>query len=296
MTAIRRILPLLALVALGSCAKPLADFAWTGDDSHAPAEFRFENRSKHADRFTWDFGDGTASEEAAPSHVYSLSGDYTVSLTARRKGKEHRAERKLIVHAPVPCLVEILTPYGRMVVQLYDETPKHRDNFIHLVEQGYYDSLLFHRVIRGFMVQGGDPNSRGAAPEARLGSGGPGYQVDAEILPSLVHHKGALCAARMSDGVNPQRRSSGSQFYIVQGNKATDGILDGVEARKGFRYTAEQRETYKRVGGTPHLDQDYTVFGMVIEGLDVIDKIAATPTRAGDRPEEDVWMGIRVVK
>ena len=296
MTSIRRFLPLLPLVALGSCAKPLADFAWTGDDSLAPAEFRFENRSMHADRFTWDFGDGTASEEAAPSHVYSLSGDYTVSLTARRKGKEHRAERKLTVHAPVPCLVEILTPYGRMVVQLYDETPKHRDNFIHLVEQGYYDSLLFHRVIRGFMVQGGDPNSRGAAPEARLGSGGPGYQVDAEILPSLVHHKGALCAARMSDGVNPQRRSSGSQFYIVQGNKATDGILDGVEARKGFRYTAEQRETYKRVGGTPHLDQDYTVFGMVIEGLDVIDKIAATPTRAGDRPEEDVWMVIRVVK
>jgi cyclophilin family peptidyl-prolyl cis-trans isomerase len=296
MTAIRRILPLLALAALGSCAKPLADFAWTGDDSHAPAEFRFENRSKHADRFAWDFGDGNASEEASPSHIYSLSGDYTVALTARRKGKEHRTERKLTVHAPVPCLVEILTPQGRMVAQLYDETPKHRDNFIHLVEQGYYDSLLFHRVIRGFMVQGGDPNSRGAARGARLGSGGPGYQVDAEITPSLVHHKGALCAARMSDGVNPQRRSSGSQFYIVQGNKATDGILDGVEARKGFRYTADQRETYKRLGGTPHLDQDYTVFGTVIEGLDVIDRIAAASTGVGDRPEEDIWMIIRVVK
>lgn len=286
----------LCLTALASCARPVADFVWQENGLEAPAEVRFENRSQKADAFLWSFGDGQESTEAVPVHVFRDSGNYPVTLIARRGQREARTEKWIQVVAPEPCLVEINTPLGRMVVRLSDETPLHRDNFIRLVESGFYDSLLFHRVIKGFMIQGGDPNSREAGPDVRLGSGGPGYQVDAEFRPGLVHHKGALCAARMSDGVNPMKKSSGSQFYIVQGNRASDSILDGVEARKEFRYTAEQRETYKRQGGTPHLDQDYTVFGMVIEGLEVIDRIAAVPTMSGDRPATDVWMTMRLVK
>lgn len=288
---------LLALVwILGGCARPVADFTWKEAEWTAPAEVTFTNQSKKARSFVWTFGDGVSSEEANPRHVFLQSGEYPITLIARHGNKEVRVEKTLTVAAPEPCLVELLTPHGRMVIQLYDETPLHRDNFMRLVEEQFYDSLLFHRVIRGFMIQGGDPQSRRAPMETRLGSGGPGYQIDAEIRSAYIHQKGALCAARMGDGVNPQKKSSGSQFYLVQGNKASDNILDGVEARKGFRYTAEQREIYKTLGGTPHLDQDYTVFGQVIEGLEVIDRIAGMPTASGDRPQEDVWMSMRLIR
>lgn len=284
------------LMLLQACTRPIAQFTWIGEPPSAPAEIRFDNQSSHANTYHWDLGDGTSSNLTSPQHTYRLSGSYTIALTAIRGSKSDRIEKTIQIPAPEPCLVEINTPHGRMIVRLYDETPLHRDNFIRLVEEGFYDSLLFHRVIRGFMIQGGDPNSRDAGPDTRLGSGGPGYLIDAEFRSGLVHTKGALCAARMSDGVNPQKKSSGSQFYIVQGNKATDAILNGIEASKGFRYTAEQRKTYKNIGGTPHLDQDYTVFGQVIEGLEVIDRIAAVRTEQGDRPEQQVWMTMRVIK
>ncbi|MDX5321006.1 MAG: peptidylprolyl isomerase [Bacteroidota bacterium] len=193
-------------------------------------------------------------------------------------------------------MVEIITDFGTMKVRLYDETPLHRDNFIKLVEEGFYNDLLFHRVIKSFMIQGGDPDSRGAAPEVQLGSGGPGYTVPAEIRPGLFHKKGALSAARMGDQVNPQRASSGSQFYIVQGNVVPEPMLQQFSARSGITYTPEQVEAYKTIGGTPHLDGQYTVFGEVVEGLEVIDKIAAVQTRPGDRPVQDVKMTVRVVK
>jgi peptidyl-prolyl cis-trans isomerase B (cyclophilin B) len=183
-----------------------------------------------------------------------------------------------------------------MTVWLYDATPKHRDNFLKLAEQGYFDDLLFHRVINGFMIQGGDPNSRNAKPNQQLGSGGPGYTIPAEFVDSLVHKKGALAAARTGDQVNPEKKSSGSQFYIVQGRAVTADELDMIESRKGFRYSKEQRDTYMAAGGTPFLDRDYTVFGEVIEGLDVIDKIASVATLPGDRPKVDVRMKIKPVK
>lgn len=193
------------------------------------------------------------------------------------------------------CRVEIRTEYGNMVVELYDGTPQHRDNFIKLAEEGYYDGLLFHRVIKQFMIQGGDPNSRNAAPGQPLGMGGPDYTIPAEFVDSLIHLKGALAAARTGDQVNPQKRSSGSQFYIVQGQPLTEDMLTMIEARKGFRYTKAQRDAYLQYGGTPFLDRDYTVFGRIVEGLDVIDKIAAVPTDRQDRPEKDVSMSIKVV-
>lgn len=285
-----------SLTLLAACARPVADFTYSGHDKPVPAEVRFQNRSHHAKAWVWDFGDGTTSTESDPTHTYSLSGNYTIVLTATQGPRTARMEKTVQITAPVPCLVEINTPYGRMVAELSNETPLHRDNFMNLVEQHFYDSLLFHRVIRGFMIQGGDPNSRNATPDARLGSGGPGYQIDAEFRDDLVHIKGAIAAARTGDQVNPKKKSSGSQFYIVQGNTVTEAALDQIEARKGFRYTPQQREEYLSLGGTPHLDRDYTVFGRIVEGLEVIDKIAAARTLPGDRPEEDVWMTMRVIK
>ncbi|MGZ8510310.1 MAG: peptidylprolyl isomerase [Chitinophagaceae bacterium] len=185
------------------------------------------------------------------------------------------------------------TSMGDILIRLSDSTPLHRDNFLKLAKQGYYDSMLFHRVINHFMIQAGDPNSKGAAAGKPLGDGGPAYTIPAEFRNSLFHKKGVLAAARQSDDVNPQKASSGSQFYITQGRKFTDGGLDSLETYRlnGRKIPADQREAYKTIGGTPHLDMGYTVFGEVINGLDVVDKIAAVPTSRGadrDRPLENV--------
>jgi peptidyl-prolyl cis-trans isomerase B (cyclophilin B) len=200
--------------------------------------------------------------------------------------------------------VKITTSLGDMTVLLYDDTPLHRDNFVKLVNEGYYDGLLWHRVIQGFMIQGGDPNSKGAAPGARLGSGGPGYTIDAEIQDHLYHKKGALSAARQGDAVNPEKKSSGSQFYVVQGKPTPATTLLQNEKRKNvrrapdnqYKYSDRAIANYEAMGGTPFLDDDYTVFGEVIEGLDVLDAIAAVQTAPGDRPVEDVTMSMEIIK
>ncbi len=186
--------------------------------------------------------------------------------------------------------IVIETEFGTMKAELYDSTPLHKENMIKLVKEGFYDDLLFHRIMNGFMVQGGDPDSKGAAPGVRLGTGGPGYQIDAEI--GAPHFKGALAAARTGGASNPEKRSSGSQFYIVHGKPLSDNELNSFEQRGGFKYNEAQRAKYKEVGGAPFLDNDYTVFGEVVEGMDVIDKIAAVQTGAGDRPVQDVKMKI----
>lgn len=197
--------------------------------------------------------------------------------------------------------IKITTSLGEMIVELYNETPQHRDNFVKLVNDGFYNDLLFHRCIKGFMIQGGDPNSRNAAPGAQLGVGGPGYTIPAEFNAALLHKKGALAAARQGDMVNPTKASSGSQFYFVQGGLLNDAQLDQYQAyiqRKNpsFAFTPEQRNAYKTTGGTPSLDMDYTVFGEVISGLDIIDKINAQPTFPGDRPQTDVKMTMEILK
>lgn len=192
-------------------------------------------------------------------------------------------------------LVELSTRFGNMTILLYNETPQHRDNFVRLVEEGFYNDLLFHRVIKQFMVQGGDPDSKTAQPGAALGTGGPGYTVPAEFTNALIHQKGALSAARMGDAVNPEKASSGSQFYIVQGQTYTAETLNGMEARSGRQYTDEQKAIYAEKGGTPHLDGGYTVFGQVIKGLEVIDQIAAVATDSRDRPVEDVKMTMKML-
>lgn len=189
--------------------------------------------------------------------------------------------------------VLIQTSIGDMIIRLSDSTPLHRDNFLKLVKVGFYDSVLFHRVINHFMIQAGDPESKHVAKGVPLGNGGPGYTVPAEFRPTLFHKKGVIAAARMGDNVNPQKASSGSQFYIVQGKLFTDAELDATETSRlgGRKIPDEHREVYKTIGGTPHLDQNYTVFGEVLKGLEVLDKIAAVETSKAsdrDRPLEDV--------
>lgn len=195
-------------------------------------------------------------------------------------------------------LVEITTVYGVLVARLYDSTPLHRNNFVKLVEQKFFDSLLFHRVIEGFMIQGGDPTSKNAPNDMQLGSGSaPGERVPAEFKPYLFHKKGALAAARDN---NPEKASSNCQFYIVQGKPMNEQELNtNYESRikpsnPSFSYTKAQKEIYARIGGTPFLDQSYTVFGEVISGLDVIDKIAKAP-KQGERPIPNVIMKIRLL-
>ena len=193
--------------------------------------------------------------------------------------------------------VEMVTTEGRMVFVLFNDTPLHRDNFLKLVESHTYDSLLFHRVINRFMIQGGDPQSRHARPGQMLGDGTLGYTVPAEFRKEHIHRKGALCAARQGDNVNPKKESSASQFYIVQGQVWDNNTLDMMEKRFGKTFTEEQRKTYTTEGGTPHLDGDYTVFGQLVEGMEVVDKIAAVKTGAADRPVEDVRiLSVKVIK
>ncbi len=243
--------------------------------------------------------------------------------------------------------VLIATTFGEMTVELYNETPLHRDNFIRLAKEGFYEGLLFHRAINHFMIQGGDPDSRGAAHGQRLGSGDPGYQIPAEINPQFYHKKGALAAARQGDQLNPEKKSSGSQFYIIHGTVYTPGQLDTMEMKinsallqnstrlylnqaqdelqklrqandeQGFMKRIEKlqaeadsafqasgkrvipenrRKDYTTIGGYPSLDGSYTVFGQVVEGFNVIDKIAAVKTDRYDRPLEDVVMKITVLE
>ncbi len=232
------------------------------------------------------------------------SGFAQVKKTVKQKPivvKKATPQNKPDVVKPVTDLatagsvrVKIITDSGIVIVKLYDSTPLHRDNFVKLVEQGFYDSLMFHRVIPGFMIQGGDPLSKNAPAEITLGNGG-GYlgRIPAEFRKGLIHKKGALSAAR--DG-NPEKASSACQFYLVEGNVVNDEMLNTMEQRKGMKYTAEQRSIYKSIGGTAFLDQDYTVFGEVESGLEVISKIANVPRDSNNRPTGDVRMRMELVK
>ncbi len=280
------VLYILCGLFLSSCSRPLAKFnAPTASKHTAPVEITFENSSENADSYLWDFGDGNTSTEENPKYAYYLSGVYEVKLTAYKGKKKKTSKQSLFVKAPEACLVAMKTSLGDMVFSLSDLAPKHRDNFLKLADESYYEGLLFHRVIEGFMIQGGDPKSRGATKEQALGMGGPGYMVDAEFNTGLNHIKGALAAARNN---NPKKASSGSQFYIVQGKKVNAQQLEQNELRVGFEYSEENKAKYLKLGGTPHLDMNYTVFGEMVSGWEVLDKIAGVETSRSDRPMEDV--------
>lgn len=189
----------------------------------------------------------------------------------------------------VETLVQIDTDMGKIKVKLFNDTPQHRDNFIKNVKEKRYDGLLFHRVIKQFMVQGGDINSKDAPIEQHLGDGDPGYTIPAEIVyPKYFHKRGMLCAARTSDDENPERASSGTQFYIVTGKFYTEMELDKMEEKDNKTFTPEQRKAYMLEGGAPHLDGTYTIFGEVIKGMKVVDKIQFVETNEDDRPLKNI--------
>lgn len=286
------------VLLLSSCAKPEAKFEVQIPAQAAPVEVSFKNTSVNAEKYNWEFGDGATSTEQNPTHLFQNFGEMRVVLRAY-KGEEMSADTQIVnIPEPPRRKVVIETDMGNMVVELSNLTPKHRDNFIKLAGEGFFDDLLFHRVIQNFMIQGGDPDSRNAAPEKMLGGGGPNYTIPAEFHPSLIHTKGALSAARLGDGVNPEKASSGSQFYIVQGQTMQQAQLAQIARQNRMNYTAAQIQQYEHTGGAPFLDGGYTVFGYVIEGLDVIDKIAATPTSqfVKDRPNKDVKMKVRILE
>ena len=197
--------------------------------------------------------------------------------------------------------VKILTTKGEIVVKLYDDTPAHRDNFVKLVKSGYYEGVLFHRVINNFMIQSGDPDSKERVPEKLYGDGGPAQNLPAEIKPHLFHKRGVLASAREGDTENPNRESSASQFYIVEGKILDDDALDAVEKRVDkrnadngiitpYKISPERREIYKTIGGTPHLDTQYTIFGEVLSGMEVVETISDVKTDSNDRPVDDIWI------
>ena len=280
-----------------SCSGPKPIYSIEKEKLTVPSVVKFINSSEKATSYFWDFGDGKTSEEASPEHRYILSGRYNVSLIAKEGSKEKKLTKEIILNPPETCLIEMVTSMGTMLLELSDETPAHRDNYIKLSEDGYYEGLLFHRVIDGFMVQGGDPKSKDSKPNARLGTGGPGYTIEAEIKDSLIHIKGALAAARQGDQVNPEMRSSGSQFYIVHGKPVPKEQMQQREKRSGKIYSPNQKQLYIDIGGTPILDDKYTVFGHVVKGLEVIDLIASAKKDQADRPLDDIKiLKINVIK
>lgn len=196
---------------------------------------------------------------------------------------------------PKHDFVRIKTNKGECIIMLYNQTPKHRDNFLKLCKEGFYNGTFFHRVIKEFMIQGGDPDSKTAKPGQTLGDGDLKYRVEAEFRDSLFHKKGVLAAARNN---NPKKESSASQFYIVQGKKWTNATLDEVQMKRmnGRIIPESQRKVYKELGGTPHLDQNYTVYGEVVSGIEMVDAIAGVKTGTSDRPTEDVSMIVSALK
>lgn len=284
-------------LALTACSTPKAVFTVVQHEKSAPSHVDFQNNSTKATTFWWDFGDGNTSDEANPRHKYILSGKYKVSLKAMNQDKSNVAIHEIVVDAPHRCLVELSTSEGNMTIELYDETPLHRDNFIKLAEEGFYEGVLFHRVIKGFMIQGGDPFTKNGKNVHKAGVDKANYLIPAEFNPYLVHTKGALAAARTGDHVNPKKESSGSQFYIVQGKTLTVSQIENFELQKGIKYSEKDKEIMKTLGATPQLDQEYTVFGRVVKGLDIIDKIANHATDQADKPLQDVKiLYIKIIK
>ena len=281
--------------------KPTSNFNFEIPTGEAPAEITFQNASENADSYFWDFGDGTSSMEINPTHKYNFSGTYNVTLISYKEDEEIRSTKSFTLREAAKRIVEIETEFGIIKAELYNFTPKHRDNFIKLAEEGYYDGTLFHRIMQGFMIQGGDPDSKTAKAGQPLGTGGPGYTIPAEIIPGAYHYKGALAAARQPDNVNPEKASSGSQFYIVQGTPLQQHQIEQYARQKahlGVNYSPAQSQYYSTQGGAPILDMNYTVFGQVIDGMHLIDKLGAVHVNPAlnHRPLKDIKMKIRVVK
>ncbi len=248
-----------------------------------PATLSFQNSSKNASEYSWLVDGREVSTAEHLSYTFLSSGRHIVELQAFDGAKIETITREIIVDPPSACLVEIETTMGNMIVTLDESTPRHLENFTKLIEQGFYNDLIFHRTIENFMIQGGGNEYR---------SGGKRFQdpavIEEEINVDLPHYRGALAAARMPDEMNPTKASSGSQFYIVDGTNLSASKLEKIQGDKLFNYTEEQTNKYLQLGGAPQLDGEYTVFGYLLIGYDVLDRIAEAATDSYDKPLQDI--------
>lgn len=268
-----------------SCAKPVADFhmADGAQTLKAPLHLQLRNLSTNASSYEWRVNGHSVSTQEDLDHMLLESGRHIVELTANEANKSAKKTKEVILMPPMECHVIFRTTAGDMVFRLLEDTPGHLANITERIESGYYDGLLFHRVIDDFMIQGGDNKSR---------SGGRRYDepqaIPAEITPAYPHYRGALAAARMPDDINPDKESSGSQFYIVDGRALDDDKMASFQKDKYFDYTEEQLQTYTDQGGAPQLDGEYTVFGYMTHGWEVLDQIAGSATDKYDRPLTEI--------
>lgn len=274
----------LGCILLIQCAKPLADFASeTAEDYNVPARIILKNKSQNASEYRWTLNGEDISSSADLDYYITESGRYQLELTASNGSKEAHIAKEIFVSPSENCTFIMHTSEGDMVFALREETIGHLTNFVHLIESGFYKGLLFHRVIDGFMIQGGDNKTR---------TGGKRYDepdpIPHEIDVSMPHFRGALAAARMPDDINPDKNSSGSQFYIVDGREYTEEKILKVQANKISDYSKDEISTYVAKGGSPQLDGEYTVFGYMISGFEVLDKIASVPTDKYDKPVDGV--------
>lgn len=258
---------ILALLLLISCnrddVKPQPEGSFVYAYSENPREIKFTASGSNINTWTWDFGDGKTAEGQEVTHIYDSSGEFTVTLTVGNDAgtKPHTKQVRV-----VDKIIEIKTSFGDMYMWLYDQTPKHKANFLKLADEDFFDGTTFHRIIQAFVIQGGDPNSKDSDPN-NDGSGGPGYTIPAEITPTLKHIYGAVGAARLSNDVNPNRESSGSQFYVVV-----------------------------NTAGTPHLNNEYTVFGFVMKGMDIATTISKQPKDSNNRPNDNIVMDVNILE
>jgi len=272
----------LSLTFIG-CSKPIADFTLLSERSSAPVEVDFINISTGADTYQWTINNDVISDSTNIQHLFLSSGRYVVDLVAQKGDKTSRMSKEFIIQAPEECLIYMETSLGSLIFSLSELTPRHRDNFLKLVEDSYYDGIAFHRVIDGFMIQAGDDKTREKRKRIKHEE-----IIDKEFNNQLMHYKGAVAAARMPDDVNPERASSGTQFYIVDGRPLTSSDLESFESGKLFDYTAEQKEQYLKIGGAPQLDGEYTVFGFLVGGYETLEKISEVKTDNRNNPEEPV--------
>lgn len=266
-----------------ACAKPVSDFIIVSDNRTAPTNVTLKNTSVGADTYAWIVNKDTISKGTNASHLFLNSGRHSIELLSSKGNKQSKSKKEIILSAPNICMVHMKTNYGPLTLALSEETPLHRDNFIDLVSAGYYNNIRFHRVIDGFMIQAGDESTRVNKKRIKHPE-----TVEQEINDNLIHHRGALAAARMPDNMNPDRASSGTQFYIVDGISLTEESLLDTSNDRLTEYSKEQIQKYISEGGAPQLDGGYTVFGYLVDGYDTLEKISQVKTVNADFPEDNV--------
>jgi len=277
------IIGLVLCTLLGACTKPISQFRTLSTDFSAPATIEFKNLSTGADSYIWKVDSEVISDSSNLNHIFLGSGRHTIELISTAGSKQSVSSQDIFIEAPSECLVYMQTSLGPLLFSLSDNTPRHRDNFIELVASTYYDGIKFHRVIDGFMIQAGDSKTNVASQKISHKK-----EIAEEINTGLMHYKGALAAARMPDDINPERASSGTQFYIVDGQKLTAEAIEKQSYSKLFDYTEEQKSRYIQEGGAPQLDGEYTVFGHLIDGYDTLEAISNAATDSRDNPIEPI--------